>query len=94
MTYVLQLHDDPHFEWSAALLRSLHFMLVEYDLDALPGRWRPGTGFVNDTATGRVVYEGQNPSRSRPWSTSWWSGSTTTTGRHWSAGPWRTCTWR
>ena len=42
MTYVLNLHDDPHFEYAPTLLRSLHFMLVEYDLEALPGRWRPG----------------------------------------------------
>lgn len=58
MTYVLRLHDDPHFEYAPSLLRALHFMLVEYDLDADPGRWRPGPVFVNDTSTGEVVYEG------------------------------------
>lgn len=58
MTYVLNLHDDPHFAFDPALLKSLHFMLVEYDLDAMPGRWRPGPVFVNDTATGDIVYEG------------------------------------
>jgi Fic family protein len=58
MTYVLQLHDDPNFAYSVGLLNGLHFMLVEYDLDALPGRWRGGTVFVNDTTTGDVVYEG------------------------------------
>jgi Fic family protein len=58
MTYVLHLHDDPHFEYAPTLLRSLHFMLVEYDLEALPGRWRPGAVFVNDTSSGEVVYEG------------------------------------
>lgn len=58
MTYVLNLHDDPHFEYAPTLLRSLHFMLVEYDLEALPGRWRPGPVFVNDTDSGEVVHEG------------------------------------
>ncbi len=61
MTYVLQLFDDPHFALTTSLLRSLHFMLVEHDLAAMPGRWRPGTVFVNDTATGAVVYEGPPP---------------------------------
>lgn len=58
MTYVLQLHDDPNFRYSVGLLNGLHFMLVDHDLDAHPGRFRPGTVFVNDTATGDVVYEG------------------------------------
>jgi Fic family protein len=58
VTYVLNLHDDPHFAFDPVLLKSLHFMLVEYDLDAMPGRWRPGPVFVNDTATGGIVYEG------------------------------------
>lgn len=62
MTYVLQLHDDPNFAYSIGLLNGLHFMLVDYDLEAMPGRWRSGTVFVNDTATGDVVYEG--PDRS------------------------------
>lgn len=61
MTYVLQLHDDPNFTYNTGLFNGLHFMLVDYDLDALPGRWRPGTVFVNDTATGDVVYEGPDP---------------------------------
>lgn len=58
MTYVLQQHDDPHFRHSVATIRSLHFMLVDYDLDALPGRWRPGPIFVQDSATAEIVYEG------------------------------------
>lgn len=58
MTYVLQLHDDPHFRYSSDLVRSLHFMLVDHDLDAMPGRWRPGPVFVTDTSTGDIVYEG------------------------------------
>lgn len=58
MTYVLQLYGDPHFAYDVGLLNGLHFMLVDYDLEAMPGRWRPGSVFVNDTTTGEIVYEG------------------------------------
>lgn len=57
MTYVLQLAQDKHFEFSAQLLRSLHFMMTEHSLDASPGRWRPGAIWVRNDATGEVVYE-------------------------------------
>src|SRR5438552_13564173 len=42
MTYVLQLANDPHFSFSEGLIRSLHFMITQYDLKKNPGRWRPG----------------------------------------------------
>ena len=57
MTYVLQLAQDDHFEYTAALLRSLHFMMTEYSLDASPGLWRPGAIWVRNDATGQLVYE-------------------------------------
>ncbi len=57
MTYVLQLAHDEHFDYSAALLRSLHFMMTEYSLDAGPGLWRPGPIWVRNDATGDIVYE-------------------------------------
>jgi Fic family protein len=57
LTYVLQLADDLHFDYSAALLRSLHFMMTEYALEASPGRWRPGPIWVRNDITGAVVYE-------------------------------------
>ena len=45
MTYVLQLADDPHFEFSQGFIRSMHYMMMSYDLRKHPGRWRPpGTG--------------------------------------------------
>ena len=37
MTYVLQLAQDEHFEYTPQILRSLHFMMCEYTLDASPG---------------------------------------------------------
>ncbi len=58
MTYVVQLADDPHFAYSTALLRSLHFMMLQYDLVKRPGRWRPGSIFVRDDERDAVVYEG------------------------------------
>ncbi len=57
MTYVLQLAHDEHFDYSAALLRSLHFMMTEYSLDAGPGLWRPGPIWVRNDATCDIVYE-------------------------------------
>ena len=58
MTYVLQLAQDPHFEYSSAVIRSLHFMMTEYTLDAGPGLWRPGAIWIRNDATGEIVYEG------------------------------------
>ncbi len=58
MTYVLQLADDPHVTFDESLLRSLHFMMMSYDLSKNPGRWRPGAVYVRNEATGDVVYEG------------------------------------
>jgi Fic family protein len=57
LTYVIQLADDPQFAYAPALIRSLHFMMTEYTLDASPGRWRPGPIWVRNEATGEVVYE-------------------------------------
>lgn len=55
MTYVLQLaHDPPPIDES--LIRSLHFMMIKYDLTKNPGRWRPGAIWVEDD-DGRTVYE-------------------------------------
>lgn len=58
MTYVLQLAHDEHFEYTPQILRSLHFMMTEYTLDASPGLWRPGPIWIRNDATGDIVYEG------------------------------------
>ena len=58
MTYVLQLAEDPFFVFDESLIRSLHFMMMSYDLSKNPGRWRPGAVYVRNEATGDVVYEG------------------------------------
>jgi Fic family protein len=58
MTYVLQLADDPHFNYSSDLIRSLHFMMLQHDLSKNPGKWRPGPIYVHDDERRIVVYEG------------------------------------
>jgi Fic family protein len=63
MTYVLQLADDDEFAYSAQLVKSLHFMMTNYDLKNRPGRWRAGAIYVRNDATGDVAYEGPDSER-------------------------------
>lgn len=58
MTYVLRLHEDPHAEINAQLIRSLHFMMLNYDMTMLPGQWRLGPIRVVHEPSGKTVYEG------------------------------------
>lgn len=58
MTYVLQLTQDGPVTVDEGLLKSLHFMMLKYDLGKNPGRWRPGAIFVRREDTGEIVYEG------------------------------------
>jgi len=61
MTYVLQIADDEMLGVDEGLLKSLHFMMIKYDLRKNPGKWRPGPIFVRSEPTGAIVYQG--PSR-------------------------------
>jgi Fic family protein len=58
MTYVLRLHEDPHAQINAQLIRSLHFMMINYDMTMLPGQWRPGPIRVVHEPSNQTVYEG------------------------------------
>ncbi len=58
MTYVLRLHDDPYAQINAQLIRSLHFMMLNYDMTKLPGQWRPGQIRVVREPSNETVYEG------------------------------------
>ncbi|MDQ1681892.1 MAG: hypothetical protein QOH99_433 [Frankiaceae bacterium] len=58
MTYVLQLATDPGFDYSTQLVKSLHFMMISYDLKARPGLWRSGSVFVQREEDGEIVHEG------------------------------------
>lgn len=58
MTYVLQLAEDPDFEYSEQLLKGLHYMMTSYALKNRPGRWRAGAIYVRNDQTGEIVHEG------------------------------------
>ena len=60
MAYVLQLatEEDADFEYSTQLIKSLHFMMTDYDLRNRPGRWRAGAIYVRKEETEEIVYEG------------------------------------
>jgi len=58
VTYILQIHSDPHFELNAQVIKSLHYMMLSYDLTKLPGKWRPGSVFIINEPSGKTVYEG------------------------------------
>ncbi len=55
LTYIINLATDPYFEYHSQLIRSLHFMMLKYDITQHPGQWRPGSI--------SVIQEG-NPDRS------------------------------
>lgn len=59
MTYVLQLAEDEEDVWiDAALIKSLHYMLIKHDLSKRPGRWRAGAISVLREPDNILVYEG------------------------------------
>lgn len=57
MTYVMQAARDPYFDFSKQFLKSLHFMMIGFDMTKNPGQWRPGSIFVVNSKSGDVVYE-------------------------------------
>lgn len=58
MTYVLQLATEDEFSYSEQLLKSLHFMMTNYDLKNRPGLWRAGSIYVRNDDSGDILYEG------------------------------------
>jgi Fic family protein len=62
LTYILQTHDDPYFELNAQVIKSLHFMMLSYDLSKAPGQYRSGSIFVVSEPGGETVYEGPDAS--------------------------------
>jgi Fic family protein len=58
MTYVIRVHEDPHTEVNAQFIRSLHFMMLNYDMTKLPGQWRNGPIYVVREQTQDTEYEG------------------------------------
>ncbi len=58
LTYVLNVATEPGFVIDEAVLRSMHFMLLEHDLSKSPGRYCTREIFVRDDRRGLDVYEG------------------------------------
>ena len=58
LTYVLNVATEPGFTIDEAVLRSMHFMLLDHDLAKAPGRYRTNEIFVHDDRRGTNVYEG------------------------------------
>lgn len=58
MTYIIRTYSDPHFELNLQLIRSLHYMMLNYDLTRFPGQWRTGAIYVVSEETKEPVYEG------------------------------------
>ena len=58
MTFILQLSDDPTFEYSEGLIKSLHYSMTKHDFDARPGLFRLGAVWVASSSGGNVVHEG------------------------------------
>lgn len=61
LTYILQVADDPFFDLNAQVIKSIHFMMLNYDMTKLPGQWRPGEIYVVNDPDGQRVYEGPSP---------------------------------
>jgi Fic family protein len=57
MTYLLQIAGDERLAIDEGLLKSLHFMMLKYDLRKNPGQWRPGEIYVQNE-DGEKVYQG------------------------------------
>ncbi|MGL5826850.1 MAG: Fic family protein [Nocardioides sp.] len=58
LTYVLNVATEPGFVIDEAVLRSMHFMLLDHDLSKTPGRYRAKEIFVRDDKRGVNVYAG------------------------------------
>jgi Fic family protein len=56
LTYIMQTARDPYFELSRQFLKSLHFMMISYDMSKNPGRYRQGFIQVINEKTGESVY--------------------------------------
>lgn len=56
LTYIMQTAKDPYFELSKQFTKSLHFIMLNYDMTKNPGRYRPGFIQVVNEKSGDAVY--------------------------------------
>lgn len=57
LSYILQASRDPYFEFSKQFLKSLHFMMINHEMEKNPGHWRSGAVYVVNHQSGETVYE-------------------------------------
>jgi Fic family protein len=58
LTYITQASQDSTFEFTRQFLKSLHFLMMGFDMSKYPGQWRPGSIFIVNQPSGETVYEG------------------------------------
>lgn len=61
LTYVLHMIGDPDVQPDLQTMKSLHFLLLEHDLQKSPGRFRQSVIYVHDELDDRLVYQGPDP---------------------------------
>lgn len=61
LTYVLHMIGDPDVRPDLQTIKSLHFLLLEHDLQKSPGRFRQSEIYVHDERDDRLVYQGPDP---------------------------------
>lgn len=61
LTYVLHMIGDPDVRPDLQTIKSLHFLLLEHDLQKSPGRFRQSEIYVHDELDDRLVYQGPDP---------------------------------
>jgi Fic family protein len=66
LTYIMQASKDPDFEFNKQLLKSLHFIMVGYDMSKNPGQWRPGGISVVNPRSNEVVYTAPDQEQIEP----------------------------
>ena len=66
LTYIMQAAKDPDFEFNKQLLKSLHFIMMGYDMTKNPGQWRPGAIWVVSSRTNERVYEAPDRDQIEP----------------------------
>jgi Fic family protein len=66
LTYIMQAAKDPDFEFNKQLFKSLHFIMIGYDMTKNPGQWRPGAIWVVSSRTNERVYEAPDREQIEP----------------------------
>ncbi len=57
LTYILQTAEDPTFEFGKQFLKSLHFMMIQFDMSKSPGQWRAREISIVDDRHPDPIYE-------------------------------------